>query len=182
MRYLSSVLAGVAAVALAGSAAMSAGKSPPLHQMNLRLPDGGTVHVEYTGNVPPRVSVGRAPLDMAWPSFADFGFGPSFSELQRISANMDRQMEMLLRQAESGMRQPMVGADNGLQTIDADSLPPGTMSYSFVSSSDGRTSCSRMVEVTKPANGAKPKVVTHSSGDCKGLPRSESGATTGNSI
>lgn len=180
MRYLPSVLAGVAAVALAGSAAMGASKSPPLHQMNLRLPDGGTVHVEYTGNVPPRVSVGRAPVDVAWPSLADFGFGPSFTELQRISADMDRQMEMFMRQAESGM--PAMNAENGLQTIDVGSLPPGSMSYSFVSSSNGRTSCSRMVEVTKPANGAKPKVVTRSSGDCKGLPGSESSAAAGNTI
>jgi hypothetical protein len=182
MRYLPTVLAGVAAVAIAGSAALAAGNSLPLHHMTVRLPDSGSIDVAYAGNVPPRVTVDRSPFDVAWPGFPDFSFGPSSAEIQRISADMERQMNTLMHQAQTSMRMAAPGSGSDLLAINAGDLPAGSMSYSFVSTSNGHTMCSRSVEVTKPANGAKPKVVTHSSGNCKGLPKNQNPAADNDSI
>ena len=181
MRFLPTILAGVAAVSLGGSLAMAASNDLPFHQMTVRLPDGGTLRVEYAGKVPPRLHVASSPLAAAWPEFPAFAFGHSFSDLQRISAEMDRQISALMKQANSAMRVP-AGADNGLSEASLGKMPAGSMSYSFVSTSNGRITCSRSVEVTKPAGGAKPKVVTHSSGNCGAAAKENSSAVFDDAI
>jgi hypothetical protein len=151
--------------------------------MTMQLPDGRTLRVEYTGNVPPRISVAKSPLAITWPTFSAFDLGPSFAELQRISAEMERQMDTLMRDAQSSFSIVAPSADNGLYDIKLGDLPPGSMSYSFFSTSNGRTTCSKMVEVTKPGDGAKPKVVSRTSGDCSGTRASaKTDHTSGDSI
>ena len=51
-------------------------------------------------------------------------------------------------------------------------LPPGTESYSMVSTWSGNGVCAQSVEITSPANGGKPRVVSHSSGECASGPGS----------
>jgi hypothetical protein len=50
------------------------------------------------------------------------------------------------------------------------SLRPGTVSYSFVSTTNGGSTCSRSVQVTSLGSGQQPKVVSNSSGDCGEAP------------
>jgi hypothetical protein len=50
-------------------------------------------------------------------------------------------------------------------------LPSGTESYSMVSTWSGNGVCTQSVEITSPANG-KPRVVSHSSGNCGSAPGS----------
>jgi hypothetical protein len=51
-------------------------------------------------------------------------------------------------------------------------LAPGTESYSMVSTWSGNGVCTQSVEITAPANGGKPRVVSHSSGTCGSAPGS----------
>ena len=55
MRFArTTILAGGAALLVAGTAAMAAEK---LHTLNVTLPDGSLAQVEYSGDVAPTVSV-----------------------------------------------------------------------------------------------------------------------------
>jgi hypothetical protein len=59
-------------------------------------------------------------------------------------------------------------ADDGKIDLTAlRSLPPGTVSYSFVSTTNGGSTCSRSVQVNSLGSGQPPKVVSNSSGDCR---------------
>jgi hypothetical protein len=49
-------------------------------------------------------------------------------------------------------------------------MPPGTASYTMVSTWSGNGVCTQSVEITTPANGGKPRVVSHSSGNCGSAP------------
>ncbi|MEI4507410.1 hypothetical protein WBQ88_16800 [Sphingopyxis sp. CCNWLW253] len=82
----------------------------------------------------------------------------------RIAAAMHRQTEMMMQQVHTLQREP-----NALGMINLagfGSLPAGTVSYSFSSTSTGDGPCSRSVQVTSLGAGQRPKVVTKSSGDC----------------
>ena len=57
-------------------------------------------------------------------------------------------------------------------------LPPGTESYSMVSTWSGNGVCTQSVEITSPANGGEPRVVSHSSGNCGSAPGSTGVVTT----
>lgn len=153
------LVAGVAAIGLAGTAAFAAGNN--IHEMTVRLPGGGVEHIQYTGDLAPKVTIAPfASIDAFAPNFA-FGF----PNLSQIRADMDRQMRQMddmIRQANTaGTTEAQNG---GLSSIAAG--PPGSQSYSMVSTFNGNNFCSRSVEVTRPANGAKPKVVSHTSGNC----------------
>src|SRR3954451_21818568 len=102
MKLPAILLAGTAA-AIAGTALAAAGNS---HVMNVSLPDGSVAHVEYVGNVPPKVTVAPAPLAHdAWMSGV-----PSFAGFDRMFEQMDRQM----RGIEQMARQPMGPSGLGL--------------------------------------------------------------------
>jgi hypothetical protein len=47
-------------------------------------------------------------------------------------------------------------------------LPAGVRGYSIVSTISGNGVCSRSVEISSRGDGAKPTVLTHTSGDCAG--------------
>ena len=49
------------------------------------------------------------------------------------------------------------------------SLPRGSQSYSFVSTTSGNGVCSQSVEITAMGNDQPPRVVRHSSGNCSGV-------------
>ncbi len=177
-----SILAGAAALAaagvLAGSAALAA-NSLPMHRLTIRLPGGGVEHIEYTGNAKPQVTIMPAEsIDAA--TFADpfwnepvfLGATPEFAGFDRVAADMnaieaqmDRDMNAMLQQAQSLAKQ-MPDA-NAPFSASFSNLPAGTESYSFVSTSNGGHFCSRMTTVTANGHG-KPAVVTKTSGDCGG--------------
>jgi hypothetical protein len=170
--FSKALLAGVAAIALGVSGAAWA-QNADTHVMTVRLPEGGVAQIRYTGNVAPQVSVGQAPspIEIYAPMPALFGVGSPFAEFDRISAEMDHQAAAMLRQANALVAQARSGQ---LTEAAIHNLPPGSQGYTFVSTMSGSGVCTRSVEITTPGNGAPPKVVSHSSGNC-----GPSGGTTG---
>jgi hypothetical protein len=83
----------------------------------------------------------------------------------RIAFDMDRQMAAMLRQADLALAG---GAPAGFNLAAAGKMPAGTVSYSFVSTSDSRGTCSRSMRVTSLGQGKAPKVESHVTGDCTG--------------
>ena len=162
-KLTTALLAGVAAFAIGASGALA--QSSNAHVMTVRLPQGGVAQIEYTGNVPPRVTVSDvpAPLDVFAPPPALFGPESPFAMMQRISAEMDREAAAMFRPAaaltaaaRSGQAIPVAFAN----------LPPGAQEYSIVSTMSGNGVCTQSVEITAQGNGAPPRVVSHSSGNC----------------
>jgi hypothetical protein len=165
MRVLrTALLAGVAASAIGFSGAALA-QSLNIHTMTVRLPGGGNAEIRYTGNVAPQVVLSEAPATIDVPVLVPSLFGPTspFAMLDRISAEMDRQAAAMFREADAVAAQ----ARSGQPTLAAlRNLPPGSQSYSYVSTMSGSGVCTRSVEITSLGNGAAPRVVSHSSGNC----------------
>lgn len=149
------LLAGVACVALAGIAVA--------HTLTVRLPDGTTEQIEYSGNVAPQVSF----VPTASVAAPDWAAGPNspFALMQQISAEMDRETAAMLRQIQAIAMQPLPTADQPI-AISASNLPRGAESYSFVSTVSPNGFCSQSMQIISNGPGQKPQVVTHRSGNC----------------
>lgn len=166
--FRTALLAGVAAIGIAGFAALAVAQNsqtgPQIHVMTVALPGGGTAQIRYTGEVAPQVSFGTGPAALAdWMTMpAMFGPESPFAMLDRMSAEMDRQAAAMFRQAEALTARAQPGQP---MEVALGNLPPGGRSYSFVSSMSGNGVCTQSVEITSTGNGA-PKVVRHSSGNC----------------
>ena len=162
------MIAGTAAIGLVGLPGAASAQSPRIHVMNVQLPDGGVAQVQYVGDVPPQIAVANAPtvaplgfpMFMAMPSL--FGSESPFAMMDRISAAMDRQMAAVMQSAQT------LPTLNATQMTEAAmrNLPAGAQSYSFSSTLSGNGVCVRSVQITSSGNGAEPKVVSHSSGNC----------------
>ena len=165
MRVLrTAALAAVAAAAIGFGGAASA-QTSPTHVMTVALPGGGVAEIRYAGDVPPQVVFGEAPAPFAaWTPVASF-FGPDspFAMMERISAEMDRQAAAMFRRAEAIAAEARSGQ---LTEPSFGSLPPGSQGYTFVSTMSGNGVCTQSVEITSQGNGAQPRVVSHSSGNC----------------
>lgn len=152
--------AGVAALAVVGFAGIAAAQTLQTHVMTVRLPGGGVEQIRYVGNTPPRIYINDGPAVVAaMPSL--FGPDSPFAEMERISAAMDREADRMFREAAAVAASPVA-----LTPAALGSLPAGAHEYSFVSTMTGNGVCSRSVEITSQGNGAPPRVVTHTSGDC----------------
>ena len=154
---LPAILLAGAPAAIAGTALAATRNS---HVMNVSLPDGSVAHVEYVGNVPPKVTVAPAPLSRdVWMTGL-----PSFAGFDRMFEQMDRQM----RQIEQMARQPFGGPGTipGMNVASYGNLPAGADSVSVVSVSNGGSSCTRTTEVVSQGPGKPPKVTTNVSGNC----------------
>lgn len=160
-RIRGAVLAGVAALAAAGTA-VAAGNDR--HVLKVDLPDGSVAHVEYEGEVAPKVVVepGLAFEPVRW--FDPLATAP-FAMLDRIAAEMERRADMMIEQARALPIQPDP-RDGKIDLAGSGALPAGTVSYSFVSTGTGTGTCSRSVQVTSLGPGQQPKIVSNSSGDC----------------
>jgi hypothetical protein len=152
------LLAGVAAVALAGTAFA--------HTMTVRLPGGATETITYSGNVAPQIAFGPTPIAAS----PDWAFGPAspFAFVQQISAEMDRQAAAMMNQMNQLQAVALRQMANGGQPIEVNmtNLPPGAQSYSFVSTLSGGGACTQSMQIISNGPGRKPQVVTHSSGNC----------------
>jgi hypothetical protein len=170
------MLAGTAALAVAAFSGVAAAQSRDTHVLNVQLPGGGVARIVYTGDVPPRVTFSSGPTATDVLPTVPSMFGPSspFAELERISAEMDRQAAIMLRRAAAMMAQPLPGPGQ-LTEAALRNLPPGTESYSVVSTMSGGNVCTRSVQITSTDEGAAPRVVSHSSGNCG----PEAGGATG---
>lgn len=155
------LFAGAGALAIAGTAIAG----DRAHVMNVALPDGSVAQVHYVGDVAPRIMV--APAQPLFP--IALGGGAPFAMLDRIAAQMDAQIGLMLRQASSlATAQPTATARISQAALGA--LPPGTVSYSMTSYASGNgASCSQSVQVTSLGAGQPPKVVRQNAGDCSAL-------------
>lgn len=136
------------ALALAGVTAVAAAEHRPIHVMTVHLPGGGIEQIRYTGDVAPRVlAVDEAGLLAAMPFFdTAFGADLSFSELERISAEMERQATQMPSTPGAALA--------------------GATSVTMVSTSNGQGVCTQSVRVTAMGEGKAPQVVRKVSGDC----------------
>jgi hypothetical protein len=154
------VLAGVAALALAGGPGLAVAQ--PLHSMIVRLPDGGFAQIQYSGNVSPKVTFAPGPLAAPY-----YHPASPFAMFDRISAQIDRDMDALM--SDVVMRPPLLLNPDRMFDVDLHNLAPGATQYSVISTMAGDGSyCTRSVEITRAAPGARPHIVTHMSGDCRG--------------
>lgn len=167
------LLAGAVAVALASLSGVATARDLNTHLMTVQLPGGGVAAIRYTGDVPPQVVLSPAPAELGslMPISSFFGPGSPFTMLDRISAAMDREAASLMRQAEMLANAPAFAANQPIEAA-LGNLPPGTQSYTMVSTWSGNGVCTQSVEITSPANGGQPRVVSHSSGNCGSAPRS----------
>src|SRR5215469_17811493 len=92
------LLAGAAAVALAGLSGVAAARDRNTHLMTVQLPGGSIAAIRYTGDVPPQVVLSPAPAEFGAPMPSSAFFGP-FAMLDRMSAAIDREAASLMRQA-----------------------------------------------------------------------------------
>lgn len=161
MRNLrTAVLAGVAAIGVAGTA-MAANNGN--HVMTVALPDGSVARVEYRGDVAPKVRV--EPVRFTPVQFGDaFGAVP-FVMVDQIFADLDLQAAAMMHRMQA---LPLSPLDRFARPdlVGFGTLPERTISYRFVSTSDGNHFCSRSWQWTSRGAGQQPKLVSSSAGDC----------------
>jgi hypothetical protein len=162
-----SLLVGAAVLGLGALALPATAKDPAAHEMTFQIPGGGTETIHYIGKFAPKVTIVQSPFDVTWAAPVAFGFEPSFAALDRIVADMNRQMAGFWRQAQTIAR---LSPDSSLTEASLPQLTPGGSAYSFVSESFGDNVCTRMTEITSSPNGGKPKFVSRTSGNCDASP------------
>ena len=176
MKLLSKFLVGgAAALVLAGTAAVAAQK-PIVHHLSVLLPGFGTARIAYTGSVAPKVVM--LPRGQVWTANLPV-FASPFAQMDRvmadmnaIEANMDRRMAATLAQFQQMQR-----GVNPVLNAKLSNLPPGTQSYSVVTTMVGNRVCTRTTSFTSAGNGAKPQMVSNVSGDCKAIAPAGDGST-----
>jgi hypothetical protein len=150
------------AIAAAGSLAIGGSvvaAKAPTHVLDVPMTDGSIAHIEYVGEVAPKVTITPRPLPpggpMAFPGFPAF---PVFDQMHGPAGIMIRQ----------GPGTP--GAMP--MTVSMGNLPPGvTSSTTVVSLSNDGTTCTRTTEVESQGPGKPPKVTSSITGKCdKGAP------------
>jgi hypothetical protein len=158
VKKLPAIALGFAAAALAGTAFAAGPKS---HKMDVPFPDGAVAHIEYVGDVAPRVTIARQPLANAASSWG-MAF-PSFAGFDRMIAEMNRRTEQMMRQAQQMAHQP-VGAAPYIASYG--NLPAGETSTTVISVSNGGSTCTRTTEVVSQGQRKAPKVTSSVSGQC----------------
>jgi hypothetical protein len=157
MKTLHKVALAAVATALAGTAIAA---SPKSHVMKVPLPDGSIAHVQYVGDVAPKVTVDPAPLAPGpWLS----GMMPSFANFDRMLDQMNRETQAMMRQVQEMKVQPGVP---GMNVASYGSMPADGDSVSIVSVSNGGGTCTRRTEVVSQGAGKPPKVTTSVTGNC----------------
>lgn len=150
------ILAGGAALLLAGTAAYAADK---LHTMNVALPDGSVARIEYTGDVAPRVAI--VPVEAIPVAYAD-----PFAELDRMAAYMEARRRAMMRQVgamERAAAEVSAGAPGQMTLVG--NLPAGTH-FTYVSSTTDANGCTQTVEYSSDGSSAQPKITRTSAGSC----------------
>ena len=144
--FRTALVAGAVAITAAGLSGVAATRDLNTHVMTVQLPGGGIAEIRYTGDLPPQVVFSPAPTALG--AFLPFGafFGPAspFATLDRISAAMDREAASLMRQVEMLANAPAFSPNQPIEMA-LGNLPPGTESYSMVSTWSGNGVCPQSV-------------------------------------
>jgi hypothetical protein len=155
--------AGVAAAAIAGTA-MAA--SADRHRMDVALPGGGTAHIEYYGDVAPKVTIAPglfAPYSVGWAPMALPDFG-------RIIQRMNAEQAAMMNQVQQMTRRGVGSAVAPVNVVSYGNMPAGANSVSVISVSNGSATCRRSTQITSQGEGKPPKVVSNISGNCGAAP------------
>jgi hypothetical protein len=159
MRLVKSFL--LAGAAVAGLAILAPTVARELNPHRIAHPSGWAAETsEYSGV--PRLIVHQTPVS-PWPPLLSWRLGfaePSFAALDRVMAEMNRQMAVMMHQADLMTRLSTAPLS---QAVLRD-LPPGTTSFSLVQTSSGNGICTRVTRITRGAGDAKPQMVSESSG------------------
>lgn len=169
MRKLPAFAIAAAAAALAGTAIAA---PPRNHAIDVSLPDGSVAHVEYVGNVAPKVTLVQRP--QAGPGDAWAMRFPSFAAFDRVMEQMQRQSQEMIQRAQQMSRQP-VGAVPYIASYG--NSPAGETSTTVVSVSNNGVTCTRTTEMVSQGPGKPPKVTSNVSGHCGDAPTPPVGAT-----
>lgn len=160
-------ISGLTAAALAGAAAAA---TPKTHKMDVALPDGSVAHIEYVGDVAPKVTIAPQPFAAAeTPRGMDF---PSFAGFDQMIEQMQRQSQEMIRRAQEMSRHPG-GAAPYIASFGG--LPAGGSSTTVVSVSNGGATCTRTTQMVSQGAGKPPKVTSSVSGQCDDAPPAPSG-------
>jgi hypothetical protein len=130
--------------------------------MDVPLPDGSVAHIEYVGDVAPKVTVAPHPMTEAAADAWGMPF-PSFAGFDRMMQEMQRQSQEMIRRAQEMSHGP-AGAAPYIASFG--NLPAGQTSTTVVSISNGGQTCTRTTEVVSQGVGKPPKVTTNVSGQC----------------
>lgn len=157
----------IASASMLGVAGATMAAADRAHVMNVALPDGSIAQIHYVGDAVPRIAVAPAP-EMT--PVGIVGADP-FALFDRISLAMDRQMATMLDRA-SMLAAGTPDASAHMSEAALQSLPPGTVSYSYTSYSSGNgAACSQSVQVTALGKDQPAKIVRQSQGDCTAMTR-----------
>jgi len=152
-------LAGAATLLAAGTAAAAADK---LKTMDVALPDGSVAHIEYAGEVAPKVTVVPA-WRQGWTAH------DPFAALDRIAYEMRARHQAMMGRMralhDAAMKHARIGNGDGLTLVG--DLPQGTH-FSYFSATTDANGCTRTVQYSSDGSGAEPKVTRASSGNCEG--------------
>jgi hypothetical protein len=130
--------------------------------MDVALPDGSVAKIEYYGDVAPKVRI----VPLVPPRLSTQIALPVLTDLDRLIEDVNRRTAEILIQTEHSARQPLVGPAAGMSTAPATNMPPDARSYSFISVSNGASTCTRTTQVVSRGPGKPPKVSTSVSGQC----------------
>jgi hypothetical protein len=156
MRMISTIiLAGLASLAGAGAAVAA---ERDVHVIKVKLPDGSIQQIRYRGDIPPRFVV--VPVRVRSAQAAN-----PFAAMERMRAEMDRRMDAMMRMAARAEASAPRGSGVTLVS-NGRALPPGTVSYSSVTTSNGAATCTRSVRVISMGPDKPVKVEKQSAGDC----------------
>jgi hypothetical protein len=133
------LLAGAAALGLAGIAGMADAQTSNTHVMTVQLPNGEIEQIRYSGDVPPQIVLAPDAVTFESP----------FAALEQMTAMMNRQAEAMLRSARAMAMQP---------------VPMTEAAFGHVAPGSGV--CMRSVQITYTGNGEQPHVVSRTAGDC----------------
>ena len=149
---LPSIFAAGVFMAAAGAVAPAMAQDIQVHVMAVQLPGGAIEHIQYVGDVPPRVVLMPEPVMAAVPMVA----ADPFAALVRISAMMNQQVDAMMRQA-SVSSAPGSGFCSHTTRI---TFQPGEARPTVVSSTSGDCGSDRgpgtPSGVTVPAPSAAP--------------------------
>ncbi len=145
------ILAGAAAVLVTGAAVAATAKT---HHIDVALPDGATAHIEYVGDVAPKVTV--EPSARTAGAF-DTAFDP-FSDFDRMAASMEARHQAMLRQLAS-LQRTADAADAAAtpgQLVASGNMPAGAQ-FTMVQSSTDASGCTRTVRYSSDRSSAQPQ-------------------------
>jgi hypothetical protein len=145
-----------------GGAALAASPAK-VHMVRVAMPDGTIRQIRYQGDTPPRIVF----IPVRRVAVVDPVLFDPFRLMDRMATDMDRQFALTQRRAAMAAAERTASGRRVPVTISSTTrMPAGNVRYSFVSSSNGRTTCSRMIQITSTGSDRPAKVVSRTEGDC----------------